>query len=83
MAQLSDNLDAIALKDLASLSVRFSTASSARIYHIENTWYFPLGGRKMRGELEKEIERLNALLAIEDDAIMHLRERLLEAHSDA
>ena len=37
----------------------------------------------MKAELEKEIERLNALLAIQDDAIMHLRERLLEAHSDA
>ena len=37
----------------------------------------------MKAELEKEIERLNALLAIEDDAIMLLRERLLEAHSDA
>ena len=37
----------------------------------------------MKGELEKEIERLNALLAIEDDEIMLLRERLLEAHSDA
>ena len=65
------------------MSVRFCTASSARIYHIENKCYFPLGGRKMKGELEKEIERLNALLAIEDDEIMLLRERLLEAHSDA
>jgi hypothetical protein len=37
----------------------------------------------MKVELEKEIGRLNALLAIEDDAIMHLRERLLDAHSDA
>ena len=37
----------------------------------------------MKAELEKEIERLNALLAIEDDEIMLLRERLLEAHSDA
>jgi regulator of replication initiation timing len=36
----------------------------------------------MKAELEKEIERLHALLAIQDDAIMHLRERLLEAHSD-
>ena len=37
----------------------------------------------MKAELEKEIERLNAVLAIQDDALMHLRERLLEAHSDA
>ena len=36
----------------------------------------------MKAELEKEIERLNALLAIEDDEIMYLRERLLEAHSE-
>ena len=37
----------------------------------------------MTSELEKEIARLNALIAVQDDEIMHLLERLLEAHSDA
>jgi uncharacterized coiled-coil protein SlyX len=32
--------------------------------------------------LEKEIARLNALLAIQDDVIMHLREKLLEDRAD-
>ena len=37
----------------------------------------------MKTELEKEIERLNAIIEVQDDEIMHLREKLLEAHSDA
>ena len=36
----------------------------------------------MKAELEKEIARLNALIAVQDDEIIHLRERWLEAHSD-
>ena len=36
----------------------------------------------MTYDLEKEITRLNAFLAIYDDEIMHLREKLLEDRAD-